>query len=1482
MEIQNASDDSRCQRCGFPLAQDRLASCPRCVSQLSLTELSGENWNEVLCDNFPHLEIIRPVDDADFRWFDIRTWEGHAPGCLHVNPAIEESDAVRAQLRCRSLLEDASIALLEDYGWIDGIFYAILRLPEGADLSLAEALAEGKLSRTEVLAIQAQLREAVEAGNAKGFSIDAQPTQVRLDAGGRPHIISIWPTASPASDDWLRKDHLVGTEIGRYRLERLLGEGGFAEVYLATQQRPVRRPVALKILKSGMDTRQVIGRFETERNLLALLDHPGIAKVYDAGATPAGQPFFAMEYVDGLPLTEFARGHRLSIEARLHLFVKLCQAMQHAHENGVVHRDLKPPNVLVSEIDDAPQLKIIDFGIAKVLGGPLGEHTLYTELNQFVGSPGYMSPEQAELGAQVDHRADIYAMGTLLFELLTGETPLAKERFIGLPHEAKVQLVRETVPESLTQRFRALTDFESHAETLQTSPQALEQHARHGLNEIVRKATRRDPAERYPSAKAFGDTVQTFLKGEFRPTPWWRKIPRPIIWSTPTLCLVVGLVALLSHSHQAHQERQRIAFAPPPVDPARVLSDPTNPPLVWIEPGTMVLGEGKNRRTVTFKKPFALGQFEVTQAEYQAIMSGHRFFEDDVRDATPSAFSEAGPYAPVENVSWHDAVRYCAWLSRLEYSDSNKDLPSGFIYSLPTEEEWEFAVRQGLLTESRKRIAAQHYEEPLLWSRNNSRVRYSGGVSLEVDGIRAYHGTQSVGTSYPNAMGIYDLLGNVSEWMHDFPLEVGGPFLSTNLGGPPTGTRGVVRGGSWASPAEEWEPQWRRELPMASMDHRIGFRVAAVHYERRAYNPIPKYNALEIRDQRQELQIVSEDHLKHPVILDFETLPLGPISAEHPLFQAIGIEGIYLRSSDFIVEKDPTSQYGRMLWSRKADELEVIDGDTPGPFAHSLDYTITFKEPQTVVGFRLSERADRLQIEVGNGHLIETKQYLPETSGELIVVRRNQPFDRLRLLPWIDTFRYQRTIQGKGFGIEQLVLEGLADDVPTNLGHLLTTSRRTSEANIERVRDLQDLELTAENLRLASLAETESEGQGLGRVLRFSRSLTGLPTEFEVQAEGGEWFNISDAPGVQLRATTSEKVVIQFEFLDQECRRLSMNVNLPQPPEDHEEIRVLTNGNAWVRYPLREFWIEDEQILEITLEATASIDRMEVDCSLTKGASVILRRMAFGMGSIHEGRVLHAPHLSPVVIQNGGCVWIESETIRKLTHPNERKVSATTYLRHPATARLPIGGGEVIDFSRRRRALLRGSLSNGTPVYFPMDSAHFRLLNQSRVHYTSNLSYRTFFPHMDMLRSQGNVPPGLPQTFMFDGIAFTLKRLPDGDIQLRASGNRSAFDGGGQPFRLVAGLSPDGKTLAWDLFEDPWVIDAQVSANSANNPEGHWEITRREECPLDPNRGYAYFFTIERLEEGQDPHPSQDECTDWYTWRDTRKDPESVYILMSP
>ncbi len=307
-----------------------------------------------------------------------------------------------------------------------------------------------------------------------------------------------------------------GDRIGRYRLLRILGEGGMGMVYLAEQEGEIQRKVALKVIKPGMDSKRVIARFEAERQALALLDHPNIAHVFDAGTTESGRPYFAMEHVKGLPITEYCDRHKLNIEARLRLFQQVCHGVQHAHQKGIIHRDLKPSNIVVTTEGDEAIPKVIDFGVAKAISQPLAERTLVTEDTHLLGTPEYMSPEQADMANEdIDTRSDIYSLGVLLYELLAGILPFDSEtlRTGGIDHIR--QIIRETDPKTPSTRLTKLGEEASKlAENRRTELAVLAKRLHRELEWIPLKALRKERAERYRSASELADDIENYLKGE--------------------------------------------------------------------------------------------------------------------------------------------------------------------------------------------------------------------------------------------------------------------------------------------------------------------------------------------------------------------------------------------------------------------------------------------------------------------------------------------------------------------------------------------------------------------------------------------------------------------------------------------------------------------------------------------------------------------------------------------------------------------------------------------------------------------------------------------------------------------------------------------------------------------------------------------------------------------------------------------------------
>jgi eukaryotic-like serine/threonine-protein kinase len=362
------------------------------------------------------------------------------------------------------------------------------------------------------------------------------------------------PAAVPSAAVDLPHREDAGAVIGPYKLIQQIGEGGMGTVWMAQQQEPVRRVVALKLIKAGMDSKQVIARFEAERQALALMDHANIARVLDGGTSNGGRPYFVMDLVKGVPITRYCDEQHLTPRQRLALFIPVCQAVQHAHQKGVIHRDLKPSNVLVALYDDKPVPKVIDFGVAKAAGPRLTEKTLFTELGQVVGTVEYMSPEQAELNQpDVDTRSDIYSLGVLLYELLTGTTPLERKRLQAVAFLEVLRLIREEEPQKPSTRLSTTEALPSIAASRGLEPKKLSGLVRGDLDWIAMKCLDKDRNRRYETANAFAEDLQRYLADEpvracppsavYRLRKFMARNKLPVVAAaTIFLCLVAGLI----------------------------------------------------------------------------------------------------------------------------------------------------------------------------------------------------------------------------------------------------------------------------------------------------------------------------------------------------------------------------------------------------------------------------------------------------------------------------------------------------------------------------------------------------------------------------------------------------------------------------------------------------------------------------------------------------------------------------------------------------------------------------------------------------------------------------------------------------------------------------------------------------------------------------------------------------------------------------
>src|SRR5262245_60563245 len=374
---------------------------------------------------------------------------------------------------------------------VEDLFLAALDRPPADRLGFVDAACAGDPDR------RARVRELLSAHDeSRGGPLDAPPIY--------------GPTADqrPVTD-------AVGNQIGPYKLIGVIGQGGMGAVYLAQQTEPVKRLVALKVIKAGMDTAQVIARFEAERQALALMDHPNIARVFDAGATPDGRPFFVMELVKGTPITPYCDEHKLTPRQRLELFVPVCQAVQHAHQKGVIHRDLKPSNVLVADYDGRPVPKVIDFGVAKAAGQPLTDKTLVTGLGAVVGTLEYMSPEQAGFNQlDVDTRSDVYSLGVLLYELLAGSPPFSRRELEKAGVLEMLRVIREREPSKPSTKLSTAEGLPTLAANRGTEPAKLRRLVRGELDWIVMRALEKDRGRRYETASGFAMDVQRYLADE--------------------------------------------------------------------------------------------------------------------------------------------------------------------------------------------------------------------------------------------------------------------------------------------------------------------------------------------------------------------------------------------------------------------------------------------------------------------------------------------------------------------------------------------------------------------------------------------------------------------------------------------------------------------------------------------------------------------------------------------------------------------------------------------------------------------------------------------------------------------------------------------------------------------------------------------------------------------------------------------------------
>jgi serine/threonine protein kinase/tetratricopeptide (TPR) repeat protein len=499
--------------------------------------------------------------------------------------------------------------------------------------------ADAKLVRDLFLAV-AELpvteRAAYLTANCSGDA-ELQAAVARLLAAhDQPASVLVRPAPGIPTADYVPIMEKPGTRIGSYKLLQQIGEGGMGVVYMAEQEQPVRRKVALKIIKPGMDSRSVVARFEAERQALAVMDHLHIAKVFDGGVTDSGRPYFVMELVHGVPITQFCDDNQLTPQQRLELFVPVCQAIQHAHQKGIIHRDLKPSNVLVTLYDDKPVPKVIDFGVAKAVEQRLTEKTLFTQFGTLVGTFEYMSPEQAELNAfGVDTRSDIYSLGVLLYELLTGTTPLERQRLRQAALDELVRLIKEEEPPRPSVRLSTSGNLPKIAAARKTEPGRLSKLVRGEIDWIVMKCLEKDRTRRYETAVGLARDVQRYLHDEpveacppsagYRLRKFTRRHKRGVIFTA--LTVVFALLSVFFQTIDLIRATRAEADAARERDAARVSEE-------------KALDSERNAQQERDAKEQALQEAKASAAEAKTVLA---FFQDKVLAAgRPKELEDGG------------------------------------------------------------------------------------------------------------------------------------------------------------------------------------------------------------------------------------------------------------------------------------------------------------------------------------------------------------------------------------------------------------------------------------------------------------------------------------------------------------------------------------------------------------------------------------------------------------------------------------------------------------------------------------------------------------------------------------------------------------------------------------------------------------------------------------------------------------------------
>ncbi len=630
-----------------------------------------------------------------------------------------------------------------------------------------------------------------------------------------------------------------GDEIGAYTLISKIGEGGFGTVWLAERRQPFVQRVALKLIHLGFNSTQVVARFEQERQALALMSHPNIAQVLDGGVTQSGRPYFVMEYVAGEPITEFCDARKLNVRERLELFAQACDAIQHAHLKGVVHRDIKPWNVLAFEVDGKRSLKVIDFGVAKALTQRMSEHTIFTETGQMIGTPEYMSPEQADPSlSDVDTRSDVYSLGVLLYELVAGALPFDPRDLRSRAYGEIRRVIREVDPPTPSARLSTVATKDAEAKSRIEKARGvavrdLVRQLKSELEWIPLMAMRKEPQLRYQSAAMLGDDVRNYLDGKplvagpeslaYRARKYARRNPlraAATVGLPLVLAVLLGVVAVPAYRAYAAYQRELalqrytvLAVEPDPAvvtdadararikatgKPWKIRHDETGIVMLLCPPGEYMMGmpetvpgwvQSNALHRCAIRRPFYLAEREVSQAEWMRLMpSNPANYDDDSK-------------LPVESTSWNDSQDFCA--------------ASGGFFRLPSEEEWEYACRAGTATQF-------SFGENI----TPEQVNYDGDKPFNGAPRGLKRGrTVPCGSLPANPWGFHEMHGNVFEWCQDAASELAG---ATEEPARPTRAKSnrALRGGSWDLSASVCRSGDRYSRAVRRTDFNVGLRVA--------------------------------------------------------------------------------------------------------------------------------------------------------------------------------------------------------------------------------------------------------------------------------------------------------------------------------------------------------------------------------------------------------------------------------------------------------------------------------------------------------------------------------------------------------------------------------------------------------------------------------------------------------------------------------